>query len=136
MRADALLVATDAFFFTPAPQLVVLAARHAIPTLYSRREFAAAGGLMSYAADQNESYRPLGVYAARILKGEKPGDLPIQRSTRFELVINLSTARALGPRNSFHAACPRGRRDRVTTRRTLITLLGGAAAWPLAARAE
>jgi putative ABC transport system substrate-binding protein len=96
MRADALLVATDAFFFTRAPQLVVLAARHAIPTLYFRREFAAAGGLMSYAADQNESYRPLGVYAARILKGEKPGDLPIQRSTRFELVINLSTARALG----------------------------------------
>jgi ABC-type uncharacterized transport system substrate-binding protein len=96
MRADALLVATDAFFFTRAPQLVVLAARHAIPTLYSRREFAAAGGLMSYAANQNESYRLLGVYAARILKGEKPGDLPIQRSTRFELVINLSTARAIG----------------------------------------
>jgi ABC-type uncharacterized transport system substrate-binding protein len=96
MRADALLVATDAFFFTRAPQLVVLAARHAIPTMYSRREFAAAGGLMSYAANQNESYRQLGVYVARILKGEKPGDLPIQRSTRFELVINLSTARALG----------------------------------------
>jgi putative ABC transport system substrate-binding protein len=96
MRADALLVTTDAFFFTRAPQLVVLAARHAIPTLYFRREFTAAGGLMSYAANQNESYRQLGVYAARILKGEKPGDLPIQRSTRFELVINLSTARALG----------------------------------------
>ena len=96
MRAEALLVATDAFFFTRAPQLVVLAARHAIPTLYSRREFAAAGGLISYAANAKESYRLLGVYAARVLKGEKPGDLPIQRSTRFELVINLSTARALG----------------------------------------
>jgi len=96
MRADALLVTTDAFFITRAPQLVVLAARHAIPTVYFRREFAAAGGLMSYAANLNESYRALGVYAARILKGEKPGDLPIQRSTRFELVINLSTARALG----------------------------------------
>jgi len=96
MRADALLVATDAFFFTRASQLVVLAARHAIPTVYFRREFAAAGGLMSYAANQNESYRLLGVYAARILKGEKPGDLPIQRSTKFELVINVSTARALG----------------------------------------
>ena len=94
--ADALLVTTDAFFITRAPQLVVLAARHAIPTVYFRREFAAAGGLMSYAANLNESYRALGVYAARILKGEKPGDLPIQRSTRFELVINLSTARALG----------------------------------------
>jgi putative ABC transport system substrate-binding protein len=96
MRADALLVATDPFFFTRATQLVVLSARHAIPTLYSRREFAAAGGLMSYGPDQNESYRLLGVYAARILKGEKPGDLPIQLPTKFELVINLSTANALG----------------------------------------
>jgi putative ABC transport system substrate-binding protein len=96
MRADALLVATDAFFFTRAPQLVVLAARHAIPTVYFRREFAAAGGLMSYAANPSESYRLLGVYAARILKGDKPGDLPIQRSTKFELVINISTSRAVG----------------------------------------
>ncbi len=96
MRADALLVATDPFFFTRATQLVVLAARHKIPTLYSRREFAAAGGLMSYGANQNDSYRLLGVYAARILKGEKPGDLPIQLPTKFELVINLSSAKAIG----------------------------------------
>ena len=96
MRADALLVATDALFFTRLTQLVVLAARHAIPTLYSRREFAAAGGLMSYGPNQDESYRTLGLYAARILKGEKPGDLPIQLPTRFELVINLSTANVLG----------------------------------------
>jgi putative tryptophan/tyrosine transport system substrate-binding protein len=67
-----------------------------IPTVYFRREFAAAGGLMSYAATINDILRLLGVYAGRILKGEKPGDLPIQRSTRFELVINLSTAKALG----------------------------------------
>jgi len=95
MRADALLVAGDPFFFNRAAQLVVLAARHAIPTLYSRREFPAAGGLISYGPNQDDSYRLLGVYAARILKGEKPGDLPIQLPTKFELVINLSTANAL-----------------------------------------
>jgi len=96
MRADALVVATDPFFFTRAVQLVVLAARHGIPSFYYRREFAAAGGLMSYGANINDSYRLLGVYAARILKGEKPGDLPIQLPSKFELVINLSTAKALG----------------------------------------
>jgi len=95
MRNTALLVAADPLFFTRVTQLVVLSARHAIPTLYSRREFAAAGGLISYGPNIKEDYRVLGVYAARILKGEKPGDLPIQRTTKFELVINLSTATAL-----------------------------------------
>jgi putative ABC transport system substrate-binding protein len=96
MRADALVVATDAFFFTRATQLVVLAARHAIPTVSFRREFVAAGGLMSYGSNQSDSYRLLGVYTARILKGEKPGDLPIQQPTKFDLIVNLMTAKALG----------------------------------------
>ena len=95
LRVDAMLVMADALFFNRAAQLVVLAARSALPTLYFRREFAAAGGLMSYGSNVEDSYRVLGLYAGRILKGEKPGDLPIQLPTKFELVINLATARAL-----------------------------------------
>jgi putative ABC transport system substrate-binding protein len=95
LRVDAMLVMADALFFNRAAQLIVLAARSALPTLYFRREFAAAGGLMSYGSNVEDSYRVLGLYAGRILKGEKPGDLPIQLPTKFELVINLATARAL-----------------------------------------
>ena len=95
--ANAMLVAGSPFFLTRARQIVALAARHRIPAIYIRREFAEAGGLMSYGFNVAELYRELGRYAGRILNGEKPGDLPIIQPTKFELVINLKAAKALGP---------------------------------------
>jgi putative ABC transport system substrate-binding protein len=95
-RAEALLIEGDPLFTTRLKQLVVLTARHAIPAIFQGRDFPDAGGLMSYGADRNESTRQAGIYVGRILKGEKPADLPIQLSTKVELVLNLSTAKALG----------------------------------------
>jgi len=95
-RARGLVISGDAFFTSRNEQLGTLAARHAVPAIYSRREFTIAGGLLSYGNDLTDAYHLVGIYTGRVLKGEKPADLPVQQATKVELIINLKTASALG----------------------------------------
>ena len=96
LQARGLVIGGDAFFTSHSKELAALAMRHRVPAVYQWREFAAAGGLMSYDSNVTETHRLVGVYTARILKGDKPADLPVQQATNIELFINLKTAKALG----------------------------------------
>jgi ABC-type uncharacterized transport system substrate-binding protein len=96
LRAGGLVIAPNPFFVSRIEELAALTVRHAVPTIYQTRAFAAAGGLLSYGGNLNDAYRLTGVYVGRVLKGEKPADLPVQQATKVEMYINLKTAKALG----------------------------------------
>ena len=96
VRTGALLISNETFFNYRREQIVALAARHAVPTMYSQSQWATGGGLISYGFNIAETYRQIGIYVSRILKGEKPADLPVQQVTKIELVINFRAAKALG----------------------------------------
>ena len=96
LRAGGLVIEANAFFTSRIEQLVALTVRHAVPAVYENREFAVAGGLLSYGAAQTDAYRLAGNYTGRILKGDKPADLPVQQVTKVEMYVNLKTAKALG----------------------------------------
>ena len=95
-RVDALVIASGVFFVRERDRLIALAAAHALPSIFTDRLYAAAGGLMSYGADNRDAYRQAGLYVARILRGDKPSDLPVMQPTRFKLVINMKTVKTLG----------------------------------------
>jgi len=96
LRAGGLVIGSSAFFVARQEQLAALAVRHAVPAVFENRQFVAAGGLMSYGGSLTDAYRLAGVYTGRILKGEKPAELPVQRGVKVELYINLKSAKALG----------------------------------------
>ena len=96
LRASGLMISGDVFFASHTEQLAALAVRHAIPAVYTRRDFAMAGGLLSYGTELTDSYRLAGFYTGRVLKGDKPADLPVQQATKVQLIINLKAAKALG----------------------------------------
>jgi putative ABC transport system substrate-binding protein len=96
LRADALVIEADALFISHSKELAALATRHSIPAIHAAWDFVIAGGLMSYGNNPSESYRQAGIYAGRVLKGEKPADLPVQQATKVSLAINLKTAKSLG----------------------------------------
>jgi len=113
LRADALVVGPYLFFNSRMEQIGALSLRHAVPTLFTYRQFVAAGGLITYGANETETYRLVGIYTGKILKGAKPGDLPVQRSTKVELIINLTTAKGTRDHCSARAKRPSRRADRV-----------------------